>query len=129
LSRTEFVEYRKVIGEDPSTKPMTPPDFSTLRISFRAPSGAARCWRTAHAKVASNERQGVFSQVDADRFAWRHRLRKVDGDRAGTAPAVEESHPGSQMRREKSGHPSGAVGEDSTVPFGVYPYGRSVPRI
>jgi len=65
-------------------------------------------------------RQGVLSHVDADRFAWRHRLGEVESDRAGTAPAVEESHSCSQMRRQKRGHLSGAAGKHGTAPFVVY---------
>ena len=64
-------------------------------------------------------REGVFSQVDPDRFAWRHRLGKVDSDRAGSAPAVEESHPGSEMRREKRGRLAGAAGVHGLAPLGV----------
>ena len=65
-------------------------------------------------------RQGVHPHVDADRFAWRHRLGEVDSDRAGTAPAVEELHPWAEMRREKRGHLSGAAGKHGTAPFVVY---------
>jgi hypothetical protein len=66
-------------------------------------------------------RQGVLSQIDADHFAWRHGSGEVDSDRAGTAPTVKESHPGSQMRRKECGHLSGALGKDGAAPFSVYP--------
>jgi hypothetical protein len=55
-------------------------------------------------------RQGLRAEVNADGFAWRHRLGEVDGDRAGPAPAVDEAHPGSQMPEEKRGPCPGAAG-------------------
>lgn len=55
ISREGFVGYQKVMVEEPSTMPITPPGFSTRRISLRAASGAARCCRTAQVNVASTE--------------------------------------------------------------------------
>jgi hypothetical protein len=65
--------------------------------------------------------QGSLAEVDADRFAWRHRLGEINGDRPRAAPAVDKSHPCSQMRREKPGRAAGAAGKDGTAPFIVYP--------
>jgi len=60
-SSSGFVGYRKVIVEDPSIRPITPPGFRTRRISVSAARGAARCCRTAHAKAVSNEPSGKGS--------------------------------------------------------------------
>jgi dehydrogenase E1 component len=62
--------------------------------------------------------QGVLAEVDTNRSAWRHRLGEIDGDRAGTTPAVASP---SQMRREKRGHRAGAAGMHRAAPCLVYP--------
>src|SRR4029077_13305446 len=64
--------------------------------------------------------QGVLAEVVTNRSAWRHRLGEIDGDRAGTAPAVDKSHPPSQMRRGHHGHRAGAAGMHRAAPCLVY---------
>jgi hypothetical protein len=76
-------------------------------------------------------RQGVCAEVDADRFARRYRSGEIDCDRAGTAPAVDEPHPGSQLRREERARLAGAAGVHGAAPFLVYLVGAlgTRPRI
>ena len=65
-------------------------------------------------------RQGFLADVDADRCAWRYRLGEVDGNRARTAPAVNESHSRSQIRREKRTHLAAAAGKYGAAPLVFY---------
>jgi hypothetical protein len=64
-------------------------------------------------------RQGDIAEIDADRFAWRHLSGEIDGDGAGTTPAVNEAHPAPQMWLEKCGCRAGAAGKHSAAPFVV----------
>jgi len=61
-------------------------------------------------------RQCLLTEVNADGFAWCHRLGEVDGDGAGPAPAVEEAHPGAQILEEKRGPCPRAAGEHGAAP-------------
>jgi hypothetical protein len=64
-------------------------------------------------------RQGFLADVDADRCAWRYRLGEADGNRARTAPTVNESHSRSQVRREKRTYPA-AAGMYGAAPLVFY---------
>src|SRR4029077_2345563 len=61
--------------------------------------------------------QGVLAEVDADSWAWCYCLGEIDGDRDGPSPAVDEPHPGMQLRCEERGRLAGTARKPGAAPF------------
>ena len=68
-------------------------------------------------------REGVLPKVNTNRLPWGDYFGEVSGNRARTAPAVDQSHPRSKMRSEKCGDIARAARKNSAAPFVVYSVG------
>ena len=72
---------------------------------------------------ASALRQGVLPKVNTNRLPWGDYFGEVSGNRARTAPAVDQSHPRSKMRSEKCGDIARPARKNGAAPFVVYSVG------
>ena len=65
----------------------------------------------------------VLPKVNTNRLPWGDYFGEISGNRARTAPAVDQSHPRSKMRSEKCGDIARAARKNSAAPFVVYSVG------